>query len=177
VAAPDLPTPRPSPFVETLSDNGCKARYGVAYVQALCSQAGVGFDEVSVDEDVIAIDGSIQFDIAAARVQIKATSQFTIAGKSASWPVEIHWRDAWSRSKVPVYFVLVIIDPKTRMDWLRHSNTGTLHRAAAYWTRVDLNCPANRIKIDKYQRLEVPTFHTWYADVLASFGAAVSDAC
>src|SRR5687768_16882211 len=106
MATPSQPAPI---SIATLSANGSKARFGVAYVRAVCSQAGVGFKETSIDEDVLAIDGEIDFAVAAARVQIKCTGQFRIngGGDTATWPAEPAWWTKWHRSKVPVYFVVV----------------------------------------------------------------------
>src|SRR5437764_2962434 len=71
--------------IATLTANGAKARFGVAYLRAVCSHAGVGFQEVSVDEDVLAIDGMINFDLAEVRVQVKCTGGFRInGGKTAT---------------------------------------------------------------------------------------------
>ncbi|WP_103348897.1 hypothetical protein [Amycolatopsis sp. CA-128772] len=70
--------------VATLDANRAKSRFGVAYVRAVCSQAGVGFQETSPDEDVLAVDGCVEFEIAAARVQIKCTGQFRLKGGSTA---------------------------------------------------------------------------------------------
>jgi hypothetical protein len=52
--------------IATLDTNRAKSRFGVAYVRAVCSQAGVGFQETSPDEDVLAVDGNVEFEIAPA---------------------------------------------------------------------------------------------------------------
>ena len=77
-----------------------------------------------------------------------------------------HWQESWTRSKLPVYFVLVVVDEQDRAAWLDHRSDGTFHRAAAYWTRVDTGTEADRISIDKTQRLTTETFHTWNTDLL-----------
>src|ERR1700754_1000947 len=120
----------------TLDANRAKARFGVSYVRAVCSQAGVGFQETSPDEDVLAVDGNVDFEIAPARVQVKCTGQFRLKGGStATWPIDESWRQRWKRSGVPVYFVLVIVDPDDQVSWLHHHDEATLHRAAAFWVR------------------------------------------
>jgi len=40
----------------TLTPDRRKARYGVAYVRSICAQAGVNLQEMSRDEDVLAVD-------------------------------------------------------------------------------------------------------------------------
>ncbi|MDT8913729.1 DUF4365 domain-containing protein [Amycolatopsis sp. PS_44_ISF1] len=154
----------------TLGANRAKSRFGVAYVRAVCSQAGVGFDETSPDEDVLAVDGSVEFEFAPARVQVKCTGQFRIkGGTTATWPVDGTWRRRWKRSGVPVYFVLVIVDPDEPASWLHHQDTATLHRAAAFWVRVDAIEEEQNIVVPKTQRFTADTLRVWAADVEASF--------
>jgi hypothetical protein len=88
--------------IATLGVNGAKARFGAAYLRTIFSHAGVGFMETTIDEDVLAIDGKIEFAMGDARVQVKCTGQFRIdGGTTASWPAEETWWIKWHRSKVP----------------------------------------------------------------------------
>lgn len=161
---------RPWSDVATLDANRAKSRFGVAYVRAVCSQAGVGFDETGPDEDVLAVDGKIVFEIADARVQVKCTGQFRIKGGStATWPVDESWRKRWKRSGVPVYFILVIVDPDDQALWLHHHDEATLHRAAAFWVRVDTLPDGQNIVVPKTQRLTAETLRLWAREVEASF--------
>ncbi|MGW3811104.1 DUF4365 domain-containing protein [Micromonospora sp. NPDC005113] len=150
----------------TLTPNGAKGRYGVAYLRAVCSHAGFGFQETSIDEDTLAIDGCISFEQAEVRVQIKCTSQFKISGNSATWASEPGWFEKWNRSRVPVYFILVIVD-EDELRWLEHNPDGTLHRAAAFWVRVDRMSATTGINVPKEQRLTAATVRQW-ADELAA---------
>lgn len=159
--------------VATLDANRAKSRFGVAYVRAVCSQAGVGFQEGSPDEDVLAIDGNIDFEIAPARVQVKCTGKFRIKGGStATWPIDESWVQHWKRSGLPVYFVLVIVDPDDQVSWLQHQDEATLHRAAAFWVRVDTLPDGQNIVVPKAQRLTADTLRLWAAEVEASFGGS-----
>lgn len=156
--------------VGTLSSTGSKARFGVAYVRAVCSQAGVGFSETSPDEDVLAVDGQVDFAISPARVQIKCTGRFRIPGrKTASWQAEESWLGKWRRSMIPVYFVLVVVDPDDQLEWLHHQDNGTLHRAAAFWVRVDRLPDRSRITVPRDQRLTADTLPLWAAEVAECF--------
>jgi hypothetical protein len=156
--------------VATLSPTGSKARFGVAYVRAICSQAGVGFTETSPDEGVLAVDGQVDFRMSPARVQIKCTGRFRIpTGRTASWQAEESWRGKWNQSKIPVYFVLVVVDPDDQLAWLQHQDDGTLHRAAAFWVRVDRLPDRSRITVPKDQRLTAATLTLWAAEVDACF--------
>lgn len=154
----------------TLSANRAKSRFGVAYVRAVCSQAGVGFEETGPDEDVLAVDGNVEFEIAPARVQVKCTGQFRLKGGStATWPIDDSWRQRWNRSGLPVYFVLVIVDPDDQKSWLYHHDEATLNRAAAFWVRVDTIPDAQNIVVPKVQRLTADTLQLWAEEVEASF--------
>ncbi|WP_121000717.1 DUF4365 domain-containing protein [Saccharothrix australiensis] len=158
--------------VATLHDSAAKARYGVAYVRSICSQAGIGFIETSPDEDVLAVDGEIQYLPASARVQVKCTSKFTIAGNSASWPCDVSWRQKWSAAQVPVYVVLVILEHDLNTEWIAHPAIGTDHRSAAFWVRVNTGIVTDRISIPKAQRFTAETLTEWHKDVVACFTPA-----
>jgi hypothetical protein len=165
-------TSRPWNSVATLDSNRAKSRFGIAYVRAVCSQAGVGFQETSPDEDVLAVDGSVEFELAPARVQVKCTGQFRLkGGPTATWPIDDSWRRHWTRSGVPVYFVLVIVDPDDQVSWLHHQDEATLHRAAAFWVRVDTLPERQNITVPKTQRLTAETLPLWAEDVEARFVA------
>jgi uncharacterized protein DUF4365 len=149
---------RSSNGVATLDTSRAKSRFGVAYVRAVCSQAGVGFQETSPDED------------APARVQVKCSGQSRLKGGStATWPIRESWRQRWQRSGVPVYFVLVIVDPDDQVSWLHHQDKATLHRAAAFWVRLDTLPDGQNIAVPKAQRLTADTLRSWAEDVRASF--------
>jgi hypothetical protein len=157
--------------IGTLTAKGAKARFGAAYVRAICSHASVGFDETSIDEDVLAVDGMVNFAIGPARVQIKCTGQFRInGGSTATWPAEAQWFEKWHKSKIPVYFVIVMVDPDDQTVWLEHLADATLGRAAAFWVRVDRMSERASITVPRTQRLTAATLTEWSADVDAAFG-------
>ncbi|MCC5479060.1 DUF4365 domain-containing protein [Streptomyces barringtoniae] len=158
-----------SPSIATLSPNGAKGRFGVAYVRSIVSQAGVGFTETSPDEDVLAVDGSVDFAIAPARIQIKCSSRFSIAGTTATWHSEFHWRERWSACALPVYFILVILDFDDRVDWIDHQLSGTHQKAAAFWVRVNRLGSDQKIHIPKSQRLTVDSLQVWAREVEECF--------
>jgi hypothetical protein len=154
----------------TLSTNGQRARYGVSYLRNVCAQAGVGVNETSPDEDVLAVDCDVVFREAAVRVQVKCTSGLTLAGKTKSWKLKPEWLRKWDESLVPVYFVLVVV-PKAEPAWLSHPDDGTMHATAAFWQRVPRSS-GKSLSIPKTQRLTADTLDAWHADLLASFAPA-----
>ncbi|MEU7725177.1 DUF4365 domain-containing protein [Streptomyces sp. NPDC040724] len=153
----------------TLSPNGAKGRFGVSYVRSIVSQAGVGFTETSPDEDVLAVDGSVDFAIASARIQVKCSSRFSISGSSATWHSELHWRERWSACALPVYFVLVIMDFDDRAEWIRHDDRGTRQTAAAFWVRVNQLGEDQKIHVPKTQRLTAESLNLWAKEVEECF--------
>jgi hypothetical protein len=157
-----------APDIATLTENGRKARFGVMYMRTICAQAGVGFNETSPDEDVLATDGDVIFREANVRVQIKCTSGLTLEGPSASWEVRPEWLRAWADSKLPLYFVIVIV-PSDVSDWLHHGPEGTVQRAAAYWCRINTDEVARRIHVPKANRLTEATLTKWHADMMEVF--------
>lgn len=164
------PGHRPASSISTLTPNGCKARFGAAYVRAICSHAGVGFTENSPDEDVLAVDGKVELAEGYVRVQIKCTGQYRIVGgKTASWPAEQNWWDKWQQSRIPVYLILVMVDPDDQLQWLEHRDDGTLNRAAAFWVRVDKMPSGSAIAVPKTQRLFASTLAEWSTDLLACY--------
>ncbi|WP_157852453.1 DUF4365 domain-containing protein [Kitasatospora sp. NRRL B-11411] len=164
--------PKDLSHIVTLSPNTAIGRYGVSYVRSIVSQAGVGFNETSSDEDVLAIDATVEFDTAPARLQIKCTTGLTIAGRSASWKSDLIWREHWTQSLLPVYFVLVVLDEVERPRWIHHHEAGTDHRAAAFWTRVDQAEAGARIQVPKEQRLTADVLSIWHQEVEACFSPA-----
>ena len=160
------PSPNMSGSYATMSDEGRKARYGLAYLRSICSQAGVGMTENSPDEDVLAVDCTVDFDEAGVRVQVKCTSQWTIAGRSLSFPVKQEWVRRWEKNFFPVYLVVVLVkDPPD--GWLRHDSEGTFHATVAFWTRL-WPSQADRAAVDvpKNQRFSMESISHWHDDLL-----------
>jgi hypothetical protein len=147
-------------------------------MRAVCSQAGVGFQETSLDEDALAVDGDVQFIKANVRVQIKCTGQYRInGGDTATWQAKPSWWESWHKSLLPVYFVIVMVDPDEQIRWLHHVNDGTIYRAAAFWVRVDDMPEDSGVTVPKQQRLTADTLVEWASDVesiLAPRGDAAS---
>lgn len=160
-------TPVLSEDMGSLDLNHRKARYGVSYLRAVCSQAGMPVSETAPDEDVLAVDCDVKFEQASVLVQVKCTSRLTVAGRSASVRLEPEWRAKWAKQKVPVYLLLVIV-PKKPSEWLSHLDDKTMHATAAYWVRVN-GSEGDSVNVPKSQRLTASTFETWHGQLLACF--------
>lgn len=158
-----------TPSYASLGDKGRKARYGVSYVRNVCAQAGVPFWEIEPDSDVLAVDCQAEFPESPVRIQVKCTSGKKIQGRSASWKLEEGWVRKWEASKIPVYFVLVIV-PQKWETWLDHDPKGTYHATGAFWRRVDFGVALkSQLKIDKANRLTMQTLPIWHQDLVSVF--------
>ncbi|MFE5837265.1 DUF4365 domain-containing protein [Arthrobacter sp. NPDC056493] len=158
------------PIGSTLSPNARKGRYGIAYFQNVCAQFGVGFDETSADEDVLAIDGTVQFPALPVRIQIKCTKKvFGPAGK-LSWPVTEEWKTKWARNFGPAYFVVVQVPNDIPGDWIEYGGADiTTHRSTAYWAKIDTSSMGGSISIHRTNRLTPDTLAQWNADLWSCF--------
>lgn len=100
-----------------LDDSRRKARYGVAFLRAVCAQAGVPMQETSPDEDVFAVDCTADFAEGPVFVQVKCTSTLALAGASASVALEDKWKERWARRLNPVYLLLVLVPSDVEHGW------------------------------------------------------------
>jgi hypothetical protein len=124
--------------------------------------------ETAPDEDVLAVDCSVDFPEASARVQVKCTSHWSISGKQLTYPIEPEWVRKWDVIRVPMYFVVVIV-PKDPVHWIRQQGDGTFHETAAYWVRLIPGQIGSSIKVPKTQRLSKDTMPVWHDDLLELF--------
>lgn len=152
-----------------LSLNGRKARYGVAHVRAIASQAGWHLRETSADEDTEAVDLTVDMAEGSVYVQVKCGTRQVRAGH-VTVPVEKRWIQSWATKKVPVYLVYVKVasDPKS---WLVHDRASTVHASIAYWARVDGLQQQRSVKVPTDARLTADTLTGWRRDFLDCFQA------
>lgn len=151
-----------------LDPNRRKSRYGVAYLRAVCSQAGVPMDEPSADEDVHAVDCRLIFPEVPVPVQVKCSSTHELGGRDPFVDVTAAWAEKWRRQSVHVRLVLVVV-PDDREMWLQHHDEGTWHPTAAFWVEVTGD-EVGRVHLPASQRLTAETLDEWHADVMARFG-------
>lgn len=158
---------------QQLDLNARKGRYGVVYMRAIAGQVGCGFAETSPGEDFLAIDHTLDFPEASVRVQVKTTKKYALAGDDEflAWSAKDSWIQKWSRAKVPLYFVVVVV-PDDSGSWLAHDEAGTLLvGTAAYWARMtpDQFSESKTIKVPRSQRVTADTLVGWHDDVLSLF--------
>jgi hypothetical protein len=148
---------------QTLDLPAAVGRYAVAYVRKVCSQAHIGFSETSPGEDVLAIDGRIEYPVLDVRVQIKGSTHYSMQKQAGTISVEIEekWRDKWGRNGSPTYFIFVLMESEVDL-WFRYDASNTLAGAYALWARID-NLPpeASHVVLDRTQRFTAETVGAW----------------
>lgn len=161
---------------QTLVRTDRTGRFGVAYVRAVMASAGVGFSEGSPDEDVIGIDGRIEYGPGDVRVQIKATTspRFNQDGETRVSVEPRHWA-AWKRNMLPVYGVLVVLEdcPDDSL-WIDTSHDDVTHvPAAAYWARLNgptVTQTSGGIVFPRSQRFTVDTVREIFKALEGGYG-------
>lgn len=152
-------------------------RYGVAYVAKVCAQAHVGFSETGPGQDVLAIDGRLEFAPLDVRVQIKGTTQYSLQRQDGliSFPIEEGWRNKWRQNQGPAYFILVLLEHEVE-EWFVYDECTTLAGAYALWARID-NIPADatHLHLDRRQRFTAETVSAWNDDLYAGYGEEVDE--
>lgn len=142
------------------TDNGRRARYGAAYVRTLCAHAGATFTETNVDEDIMAIDGAVDFARMPIRVQVKCTSKFSVPGGKFTLPLETGWVKKWTASDTPV-FVVVVKVPSDIPGWLDYDVAFTRHNTVAFGRRFDKATDLTSMVFTKADRLTGESIYEW----------------
>lgn len=148
------------------SDNGRRGRYGVAFLRSLAAHAGVGCMENSPDEDVDAVDVSLQFARASLRVQVKCTGTFKVGPGQATLQLEPGWVEKWSASFEPVYVVLVKV-PSVVSDWIEGQPTSTVHKTVAFGKLFDPVAHSTSVQFTKADLLTTEMLYDWRDELYA----------
>lgn len=154
----------------TLLPNGSKARYGVSYLESICSAVGVPISEPRPDTDVRAIDCTVAFAEGDVHVQVKCSSKTTSPrSKSIGWDLDPGWVEKWSHLRTPVY--LLIVRVLRTPSWIDHHDESTLHHAYAVWERVNMRDLGTSVAVPLVNRFSAETLTTWRQDFLECFTA------
>lgn len=146
-------------------------RFGVAYVTKVCAHAHIGFDHTSADEDALAVDGAINYPEAALRVQVKATTKYSLSKQTGelTFPIEDAWREKWRINVNPTYLILVLLDGD-KVNWLNFEDNRTVAGAYALWSRIDtLPEDATSVTMDRSRRFTTKTVSAWHEDLLSAY--------
>ena len=155
----DEAMPSPAP---TMSLSAAQGRFGVDYLQLVCSHAGFGCSEPRPGEDVRAIDATIGFEYGDAHVQVKCTTKtFSPKRQTIRIPVEEEWVASWQKLRVrgPVYLVVVQVPEQAK--WIDYPASHTLVAATAYWAAMDPLTTPKSLVVHRDQQLTVETLREW----------------
>jgi len=151
--------PSPAP---TMALSAAQGRFGVDYLQLVCSHAGFGCTEPRPGEDVRAIDATIAFEYGDAHVQVKCTTKtFSPKLQTIRIPVEDDWVTSWQKLRVrgPIYLVVVQVPEQAR--WIDYPASHTLVAATAYWAAIDPTKDTKSLVVRRDQQLTVNTLREW----------------
>lgn len=157
------------PVLPQWDDNTRRGRYGVAYVRAVCAQAGVSLVETSPDEDREAVDGAISLGLGSVNVQVKCTSTSELDAESTTIALKQSWVDSWTQQVLAPTFIIVVRVPPGIPDWIAHLNDGTMHRTAAHWAQFDPAQHTKSISVPRSQRFTIETLHQWRQELVDRF--------
>jgi hypothetical protein len=155
---------------QALDSNGRKARYGMAYLEAVSFQAGVPVTPTAQDSDVLGVDCTLEFPQCPIRIQVKCTSR-PLAPTTGTMSYDIGETvfAKWRRNAYPVYLVVVVV-PQDHDTWHDFGiDDQTLARSAAYWAEVDRNKTTGpwSVGLRRENRLTPAALRQWHAQ---SFG-------
>lgn len=156
----------------TLDLSNAIGRFGLAFTRKICAQAHIGFDEGSPGEDMLALDGAIKYAIADVRVQIKATTRWSLSdtGGPLHLPIEPGWAAKWEMQVNPTFLIAVLMD-RTISNWSLPAGGGTHLDAHALWARIDGIDPSSTyVELDRKNRFTSSTIAEWGKLLYQSYG-------
>lgn len=162
---------------QALDSKGRKARYGMAYLEAVSFQAGVPVTPTGQDQDVLGVDCTLEFPQNPIRVQIKCTAdRLAPTTGTMSYHIGETVFAKWRKNAYPVYLVVVIV-PEDCADWADFDlDDQTVARSAAYWAEADLTKTQGpwSVGICRENRLTPDTLRQWHAQAFGGgFGGRV----
>ena len=162
---------------QALDSRGRKARYGMAYLEAISFQAGVPITPTQQDQDVLGVDCTLEFPQSPVRVQVKCTATpLAPTTGTMAYPISRGVFEKWRRNNYPVYLVVVIV-PEDCEDWADFDvDDQTLARSAAYWSEVDRTKTDGpwTVGLHRENRLTPDTLRQWHAQAFGGgFGGRV----
>lgn len=158
-----------APMHHGLSLSGAKSRYSLAFLFSVCAQAGATVIEVRQDEDVHALDAKVDLQIQDVGVQLKCTEAPNKTRHGIRIDLEEGWIARWRLRLTPVYVVGVVV-PSCKTQWIEHHDEATHHRTLAYWQKFDPRSEAKSILLPYTNRLTAETLTEWRTDLNDDFG-------
>ena len=143
-----------------LDSNLRKSRLSASFFRAICADAGFPCEETSIDEDIGGVDATIDLSEAPLRVQLKATSAIQPTDKGLRFHIKQEWIEKWNRSALPVYLIVLVLDPVD--SWVEHQAQQTVLKGKAYWYNVsNLADGTKSLLIPNTNRIHADTLRQW----------------
>ena len=123
--------------------NQMKARFSLAYISAVASQAGVKVDEVTVDDD--SVDGVLSASFGRRpkiEFQAKASARNLARNGDIHFPLSIKNYDELRLDAINPRILIVLLMPDAADDWIAQTGDALCMRHCAYWTSI-LGSPEN----------------------------------
>lgn len=152
-----------------LEPNSAKSRYSLSYLYAVCSQAGCTVKETAQDSDIHATDALVEFEEGDVRVQLKCSSALQMTGSHIRFPLKPRWIEKWKKYQGSMFVVLVVV-PEEKADWVQYGDVETVHRTQAYWAKFDRSSTEKSIVIPRANRFNISALAEWHSEFATDFG-------
>lgn len=113
-----------------------QSRFGLAYLRAVASRAGLRFEEGPPEEDYVGIDVTIMGSTIVWNNQVKTEGSIDIGCGAASASIDVKTLDKINLQPNPTFLIVVLVD-KAEASRLAHMSDHVQLNACAYWGRLD----------------------------------------
>ena len=114
--------------------NTQKARFSLAFIEAVASRAGFQVEETKVDLD--SVDGALKGDLGRRpriEFQAKATARDLVRGDHIHFPLPIKNYEDLSDETINPRILIVLIMPNEIDEWVNQTHEELCLRHCAYW--------------------------------------------
>ena len=126
-----------SPMAEFMNMNQMKARFSLAYISAVASQAGIKVDEVTVDDD--SVDGVLSASFGRRpkiEFQAKASARNLARHGDIHFPLSIKNYEELRLDAINPRILIVLLMPDAPDDWITQTGDALCMRHCAYWMSI-----------------------------------------
>ena len=128
---------RDSPMAEFMDINQMRARFSLAYISAVASQAGVKVDEVNVDDD--SVDGVLSARFGRRpkiEFQAKASARNLARNGGVHFPLSVKNYEDLRLEAINPRILIVLLMPDAPDDWITQTDDALCMRRCAYWMSI-----------------------------------------
>ena len=124
-------------MAEFMDISKMKARFSLAYISAVASQAGIKVDEVAVDDD--SVDGVLSARFGRRpkiEFQAKASARNLARNGDIHFPLPVKNYEELRIDAIIPRILIVLIMPDAPDDWTTQTGDALCMRHCAYWTSI-----------------------------------------